>query len=125
MENFLTNKNYKYSDKKADIPNVVLSLMKKSDRTLKITDSKGYDSLCLSDDCNDGFIYNAKLNFVLYSESEYLICYTKGGVGVHGVIDYYKIEKKTINLTKNVIPPIEDTVNLLSRIISNPRSEGK
>lgn len=125
IEKFLANKNYKYSDKKEDIPNVVLLLMEKSDSTLKITDSKSYDSLCLSDDCNEGLIYNAKLNFVLYSDSEYIISYTKGGVGVHGVIEYYKMGKKTISLTRNVIPPIEDTVNLLSQFTSSSHRKDK
>jgi|LakMenE18May11ns_1017448.scaffolds.fasta_scaffold9817149_2 hypothetical protein len=117
MQIFLKEKNYKYSDKKTDIPNtVLLDLMKKNDSILKIADFNNYDSLCLTDDCNDGFTYNAKLNFILYSDSEYLISYTKGGVGLHGVIEYYKMEGRKFNVTKNVIPPIEDTVNLLFRI---------
>lgn len=117
MQKFLKEKTYKYSDKKADIPNVVLvSLIKKNGSTLKIADKSNYDSLCLADDCNDGLIYNAKLNFLLYSKSECLISYTKGGVGVHGVIEYYSMEGQKINLTKNIIPPIEDTLNLLYRI---------
>lgn len=117
MEIFLREKNYKYSDKKADIPNkVFVDLMKKNDSILKIADSNNYDSLCLTDDCNDGFIYNAKLNFILYSDSEFLISYSKGGVGVYGVIEYYKMDGRKINISKNVLPPIEDTVKLLFRI---------
>lgn len=112
---FLDTKNYKYSDKVDSIPNYIITLMKEKDSTLKITDVNSYDSLCLTDDCNEGLIYNAKLNFLLYSDSEWLISYTRGGVGIHGVLDYYKMEEPIINFKSNVMPPIEDTVSLFSK----------
>lgn len=117
IEKFLADKNYKFSNQKADIPNtVLLSMMEKEENTLKLADLNKFDSLCFTDDCNVGFYYNAKLNFVLYSKSKYLISYTKGGVGVRGVISYFNLEGKLISLSKNVVPPIEDTNNLLNRI---------
>ena len=101
----------------ADIPSsIVLSIMDKEKNLIKLADSSKIDSLCLTDDCNVGFPYNAKLNFLLHSDSEYLISYTKGGVGVYGVITFFKEEGNSIFFSKNVVPPIEDTINLLKRI---------
>lgn len=114
LQKFVESRSYKYSTKVNDIPNHILLYIKQRDSTFRITDKYNMDSLCLTDDCNSQSIYNTQLNFLLYSNSEFILSYTKGGVGKYGVIDYFKNGNKEINIYQKVIPALEDTLQFFN-----------
>lgn len=110
---FVKNGDYEYSLEKEVLPKAI------SD-TLVFMNGAGFclgnkiDSLFinLSDASDEHSFYNSALNFIMYNDREYLIVYSKGGIGVSSIVDYFSLSDQIVHKRYVTEKLVTDTIKL-------------
>jgi hypothetical protein len=92
---FLIDKKYEVYYTKDSIPDFLYDSLSKINKIpFEIGDSSDIGKFNFSDIKVPGKLYDKKLSFICLSETESLICYKQGGVGIHYVIDFFEFKPK-------------------------------
>lgn len=147
---FFSSKNFKLYQNKHKIPNMIIDSLSRIDGDdFKIGDTSDSGNINLSDisfnnividsvnsdgnaifkikDSSDidfkGLEYNKTLHFILLNDTLCLISYTQGGLGTHGVIDFFQYKGKFTHTRYMTIESLIDTNMLGIYLRANPLPE--
>ena len=120
--NFLESKKYTYSQKKSDIPKVVLDRIGNLNHEyFKIGDSADIGKISFSDASLGGYEYKRKLHFTLLNDTFCLIAFTEGGIGTHDVIYFIQYKGAFRHIKYVTTKILSDTIKLKKYLKSYPK----
>lgn len=125
---FLNSDTYTYSVSAADVPQGVIDYLRRQYRdTFMIGDQSDYGKTTFSDVHmveieKSAFMYRRMMHFVLLNDTACLIAYTQGGVGVHSVVEYFRLADPMTHTRYVTLQTIDDT-NKLREYLAQPKSE--
>jgi len=123
---FLDSDTYAYSVNAEDVPQGVIDYLRREYQdSFVIGDRSDYgktnfSDVHMSESGKSVFAYRRMMHFLLLSDTACLIAYTQGGVGVHTVVDYFRLADPKTHSRYVTLESIDDTIKLREYLESCP-----